>query len=184
MFSSEKASTSTTTGFNPAAVTRLVYSASLSFLTATSNTSIWSLPPEDSPGSPSRMWKSIFTSLMSNGIYCSASHLIDSSNSSSVIAGMLTFLTITAWPETERATFFSFTCCSATSSRIAATTRSASTTVPSTINSGPSALTPNLTSRYPLPFFLSCTSLIDAEPMSRPNSSLLFMNGKSISITR
>ena len=41
---------------------------------------------------------------MSNGMYCSASHRIDSARSSSSISGRVTFLTITAFPDTAVAT--------------------------------------------------------------------------------
>ena len=41
---------------------------------------------------------------MSKGMYCSASHWIDSDSSASVIAGSAIFLTMTALPESEAAT--------------------------------------------------------------------------------
>jgi len=44
---------------------------------------------------PPRIWKSRFTSFTSNGMYCSASQRICSSSSSRLIAGRLTFFTIT-----------------------------------------------------------------------------------------
>jgi len=48
------------------------------------------------------------TSWMSKGMYCSASHLIDSASSASVICGRLIFLTMTALPESDAATSLVF----------------------------------------------------------------------------
>ncbi len=48
----------------------------------------------------------MWTSLTSKGMYCSASHWMDSSNSSWLIRGMAIFLMMTEWPLTPMATSF------------------------------------------------------------------------------
>ena len=87
----------------------------MSFFAATSRTSI--CPAAFASGE--RICVSMFTSFTSKGMYCSASHWIDSSSSSCVIRGMEIFLMMTEWPPMPMATSFAFTLCCATSSWMA-----------------------------------------------------------------
>ena len=80
-------------------------------------------------------WKSILTSLMSKGMYCSTSHWIDSSSSSAVVVGSCTFLMITECPEREMATSFSWIFNSRRAVLIPSTTAPWSMIAPSTIAS-------------------------------------------------
>jgi hypothetical protein len=89
-----------------------------------------------------RIWTSMFTSLMSKGMYCSASHWIDSSSSSGVICGRLIFLMITECPDTEVATSFDLIFCDWKSSWIASTTALEFMSAPSTMASGGSCTMP------------------------------------------
>ncbi len=111
------------------------------FLAATRITSIWP------PAPPRSMtWKSRFTSLMSNGMYCSASHRICSASSLSVIAGRLIFLMITECPETDVATSFDLTLWAASRERIVSLIEAASMSAPSMIASPWSGAWPKWTS--------------------------------------
>src|SRR5689334_21778914 len=73
----------------------------MSFLAATSSTSIWRVW---SLGSLARIWVSMFTTFTSKGMYCSASHWMLSSSSSWNMRGMEIFLMITEWPDTPMST--------------------------------------------------------------------------------
>ena len=84
----------------------------------------------------------MFTSFTSKGMYCSASHWIDSSSSSWLIRGIWIFLMITEWPRTPIATSFAFTRCSASSPWIASTIALEFMSAPSTIASGGSGAEP------------------------------------------
>ncbi len=112
----------------------------MSFFAATSSTSIWPVPVSTSAGV--RIWTSMFTSLTSKGMYCSASHWMLSSSSSWVIFGMLIFLMMTECPETPMAAsrFLSLYC--VTRLRIASTMAVEFISAPSTMASGGSAATP------------------------------------------
>ena len=108
---------------------------------------------------------------MSNGMYCSASHWIDSFNSSAGMAGTLIFLMITEWPDSEVAKFGALAPVSSVSFWIASTTRDESRMEPSTMASGESGSIPTLT-RWNSPTLrsLSSTNLMAELPMSRPTT--------------
>src|SRR3954464_420058 len=145
----------------------------MSFLAATRRTSIWPAPVSCSGGV--RICTSMFTSLTSNGMYCSASHWMLSSSSFRVMRGMEIFLMITLWPETPMATSRFFSLNWLTSCRMASTMAVEFISAPSTIASGGSGATPKASSEKPrFPASLSCTSFTDEEPMSRPSASLFF----------
>src|SRR5438067_5924048 len=144
----------------------------MSFLAATSSTSIWPVPVSTSAGV--RIWTSMFTSLTSKGMYCSASHWIDSSSSSCVIFGIEIFLMITEWPLTPMATSRFFSLYWLTSCRMASTMAVEFISAPSTITSGASGDTPKASRIYPRFASFSCTSFTELEPMSRPRASLPF----------
>ena len=88
----------------------------------------------------------MFTSFTSKGMYCSASHWIDSSSSSWVMRGIEIFLMMTEWPRTPMATSFVFTFCWATSSWIASTMAEEFMSWPSTMASGGSGASPQASS--------------------------------------
>ncbi len=73
---------------------------------------------------------------MSNGMYCSASHLIDSASSASVICGRLIFLTMTALPESDAATSLVFVPRRSNTRRMVSATPAPSMIAPSTMLSG------------------------------------------------
>ncbi len=104
----------------------------MSFLAATSSTSIC---PAASP-SGVRIWVSMFTSFTSKGMYCSASHWMDSSSSSCVMRGSEIFLMMTEWPRTPMATSLAFSFCAATTSWMASTMAEEFMSAPSTMASG------------------------------------------------
>src|SRR5512134_474014 len=108
---------------------------------------------------------------MSKGIYCSTSHWIDSSSSSGVVVGRTTFLMMTEWPEREVATSFSRTFSSRSAVLIPSITVAWSMIAPSTMASGGRWKTPNFLTLYSFPVDLTCASLIELDPMSRPISS-------------
>src|ERR1700693_693331 len=122
----------------------------------------------------------MFTSLMSKGIYCSASNLIDSSSSSSVIAGRIIFLTITECPETENATALVLSFCSSTKPLMISTTLPESITVPSTMRSLSIGAIPSFSREYPFLPCLSCRSLILLDPMSSPTRAICFLLNPNI----
>ena len=114
----------------------------MSFFAATSRTSI--CPAASASGV--RICVSMFTSFTSKGMYCSASHWMDSSSSSCVIRGSEIFLMMTEWPRTPIATSFAFTFCWAKSSWIAWTMAAEFMSAPSTIASGGSGAEPKASS--------------------------------------
>src|SRR3990170_4020798 len=147
-----------------------------SFLTATSMTSIWPLPSVSAPS----IWKSMLTSVIGNGMYCSASHWMESASSSSVIAGKLTFFMMTEWPVRDDMASLTFTPCSLTSSLKVLVTVMESIMEPSTIASGGSSAIPILTSSQPFLVWFICTSFMELEPMSKATASRFLANGKII----
>ncbi len=88
----------------------------------------------------------MFTSFTSKGMYCSASHWMESSSSSCVMRGSWIFLMMTEWPRTPMATSLAFTLCSARSSWMAWTTAAEFMRAPSTMVSGGSFATPKVCS--------------------------------------
>ena len=86
----------------PASAQTEVKSLIMSFLAATSSTSI--CPAASAWGV--RICVSMFTSFTSKGMYCSASHWMDSSRSSWDMTGMEMRLMMTEWPRTPMATSF------------------------------------------------------------------------------
>src|ERR1051326_3456454 len=112
---------------------------------------------------------------MSKGMYCSASHWIDSASSSGDMAGRVIFLMITEWQEREGAELEFLTVFSLFSREIVSTTREESMIEPSTMASGERRSIPILRSWYVPPFFsFSSTSFTADEPISRPTTFLLF----------
>ena len=73
---------------------------------------------------------------MSNGMYCSASHWIDSASSASLITGRLIFLTITALPDSDAATSRVLMRCDSNRWRTTSATAPPSMIAPSTMVSG------------------------------------------------
>ncbi len=142
----------------------------ISFLAATRMTSISSSFSSLAP----RIWKSMFTSLASKGMYRSASHWMDSANSSSVITGRLIFLTITEWPETEVTTSFVLILKLLIRSRIVSTITTESIRDPSTMASGGMVAMAELINRCPLLVSVSSTTLMELEPISKPITSFFF----------
>src|SRR4029077_11336859 len=135
----------------------------LSFLTATSNTSICG--PVSSGFS---MSKSTFTSAMSNGICWAASVVMLSASSPSLMGCTLIFFTITEWPLTDVATDFVLMPCSPKILLIALETLPESTIMESTTMSLASGSTPMCeTTISPLERF-SSIALMQLEPMSNP----------------
>ena len=89
----------------------------------------------------------MFTSFTSKGMYCSASHWIDSSSSSCVMRGMEIFLMMTEWPRTPMATSLVLTFCCATSSWMACDDGRRVHQAPSTMASGGSGAAPHAEER-------------------------------------
>ena len=88
----------------------------------------------------------MWTSFTSKGMYCSASHWMESSSSSCVMRGSWIFLMMTEWPRTPMATSRAFTLCSASSSWMACTIAAEFMSAPSTMVSGGSRATPKASS--------------------------------------
>src|SRR5436190_15981091 len=107
---------------------------------------------------------------MSNGMYCSASHWIDSPSSASVIAGRLIFLTMTALPESDAATSFVLNALFENRRLMASATALLSMMAPSTMLSGGTGSEPKATTLYPLPAGLISTALTALDPMSSPTT--------------
>ncbi len=107
---------------------------------------------------------------MSNGMYCSASHWIESASSASLMRGTAMRLMITDGPETEVAKALLRTPVRSISRWIASTASVASATEPSTIASGGSGSRPTLSSLYPPLRSFSSTSLTAELPMSSPTT--------------
>src|SRR5262245_1097574 len=107
---------------------------------------------------------------MSNGMYCSASHWIDSLSSASVIAGRLIFLTMTAFPDRDAATSLVLNALFENRRLMESATALLSMMAPSTILSGGTGSEPNATTLCPLPAGLSSTALTALEPISRPTT--------------
>ena len=145
----------------------------MSFFAATSRTSI--CPVAEAP-SVERIWVSMFTSLTSKGMYCSASHWIDSSSSATDICGIWIFLMITECPETLIAVSFCLIRISPISSWMAWTMAVEFISALSTIASGGRGFIPKLRSEYTASprrrVSLSWIIFTDVEPMSRPMASL------------
>src|SRR5438445_6971977 len=111
---------------------------------------------------------------MSNGMCWLASAGMRSYNSSSLISGSGTRLTITECPDTDVATFFVFTLALSKIRLMAFATCGASMIAPSTTVSGASDSIPKLTSSYPALVLFNSTDLMELEPISSPTSCLLF----------
>src|SRR5437868_9878763 len=109
-----------------------------------------------------------------------ASDGMRSYNSSSVINGSGTRLTMTECPETEVATFLVLTRCASKILLMALATCGASIIAPSTTVSGAKCSEPKLTSSYPLLLAFNSTALIELDPMSNPTSCLLFPPNSAI----
>src|SRR6266478_5939304 len=107
---------------------------------------------------------------MSNGMYCSASQIMDSASSDSVITGRLIFLTMTAFPDSEAATSFVLKALFSNNRRIASATAAPSMMAPSTMLSGGTDSMANATTLKPLPTAFSSTALTALDPMSRPTT--------------
>src|SRR5215472_5675086 len=111
---------------------------------------------------------------MSKGICWLASEGMRSYNSSSVIKGSGTRLTMTECPETEVATFLVLMRWASNILLMALATCGASMIAPSTTVSGASDSIPKLTSSYPVLACFNSTALIELEPISSPTNCLLF----------
>src|SRR5438270_1982252 len=107
---------------------------------------------------------------MSNGMYCSASHWIDSPSAASVMAGRLIFLTMTALPEREAATSLVLNALLEKRRLMASATALLSMMAPSTMLSGGTGSEPNAATFHPFPAGLSSTALTALDPMSRPTT--------------
>jgi len=106
---------------------------------------------------------------MSNGMYCSASHWIESSSSAGVMTGSVIFLTMTALPDNEAQTSFALNALfSAKTRRMASATAPASMMAPSTMASGGTGCMPKAATRYPRPDGRNSTALTALDPMSSP----------------
>lgn len=90
MFSMANPSTSNTAGVSPAPFTNSLSSFTFSFLAATNKMDIWGWPSSDCSFGFST-WKSMFTSLMSKGMYCSAATFTCPSNSAAGTGGKAIF---------------------------------------------------------------------------------------------
>ena len=135
---------------------------------ATSTTSIWSSLASLCP----TIWKSTFTSEISNGMNCSASTSIFSDSSARVAVGKVIFFMITEYPEMDVQTFLALTFNDLIKFLIAVTTTSGSCTAPSIMASGGKITCPTLLSTKPAFDWSSTMALIEWEPISRPTMDL------------
>src|SRR5262249_45995954 len=109
-----------------------------------------------------------------------ASQRICSSSSSRLIAGRLTFFTITECPDTAAATFLVLILPLSIASRIASVIALAFRKAPWTMASAGTLAPPRCVSSNPpeRPFFDSSTALIDDDPTSRPTAERELKRGR------